>query len=330
VPEVRIDPLSGLKSVVAGDRANRPGAGLTVQPPEPIDPERDPFAEGHEDRTPPELDAFPAPGREDRAPDTPGWRVRVVPNLYPALSDASPEPERDASPDLFTATAATGAHEVIVNAPDPVLSLADLDAEQVALAAEMWRRRMRAHAGSAAYVHLIVNERREAGASLPHTHAQLYALGFVPATVARERERAGAYATRTMGGQLLPDYLQEEVRRRERIVAIDDEAVCLAPYGSRLPYQLMIVPRAPRPDFHADGPTGAALLHDALRRLRERFGASPPLNLWIRTAPQGANHFCWRIDIVPRLTHLAGLELGTGVHLNIVPPERAASELRDL
>src|SRR5690606_10224525 len=103
---------------------------------------------------------------------------------------------------------ATGAHEVIVNAPEPVLSLADLDDEQVGLAVDVWRERMRVHAG-AAYVHVIVNERREAGASLPHTHAQLYALGFVPASVARERERFSAHATRTMGGNLLADLVQE-------------------------------------------------------------------------------------------------------------------------
>ena len=84
-----------------------------------------------------------------------------------------------------------------------------------------------------------------------------------------------------------------------------------------------------RARFEDDGPTAAALLHDALLRLRRRLGASPPLNLWIRTAPRGADHFCWRIDIVPRLTHLAGLELGTGVHLNVVAPEQAAAELRE-
>ena len=90
---------------------------------------------------------------------------------------------------------------------------------------------MRAHAERAPTCTCIVNERREAGASLPHTHAQLYALDFVPAAVARERERFGAYATRTMGGNLLADLVQEEVRRRERIVAIDDEAVLMAPYA---------------------------------------------------------------------------------------------------
>jgi UDPglucose--hexose-1-phosphate uridylyltransferase len=193
----------------------------------------------------------------------------------------------------------------------------------------MWRERAAHHvAAGAACVHVLVNEGRVAGASLPHTHAQLYALSFVPAAIARERERFSAYATRTMGGNLLGDLVQEEVRRRERIVAIDDEAVCLAPYASRVPYQLLIAPRRPAPRFEDDGPLAAGLLHDVLGRLARHLTASPPLNLWVRSAPAGAEHFGWRIDVLPRLTHLAGLELGTGVNLNVVAPERAAAELR--
>ncbi len=214
-----------------------------------------------------------------------------------------------------------------MNAPQSVYSLAELPVAQVAAAVEVWRERMRAHA-ECACVQLIVNERREAGASLPHTHAQLYALGFVPADVARERERAGAYATRTMGGELLGDLVAEEVRRGERVVAIDEEAVLMAPYASRVPYHLMLAPRRPRARFEQEGPSGTALLHDGLRRLARHFGASPPLNLWVRTAPRGAERFCWRIDVLPRLTHLAGLELSTGVNLNIVSPEDAAAHLR--
>jgi UDPglucose--hexose-1-phosphate uridylyltransferase len=197
----------------------------------------------------------------------------------------------------------------------------------VTAAVGVWRERMRAHAGCA-YPQLIVNERLEAGASLPHTHAQLYALDFVPAVVARERERFGAYATRTMGHNLLGDLVAEEVRLGERVVAIDEEAVLLAPFASRLPFQLMLAPRRPRTRFEEEGPLGAALLHDGLRRLARHLGSSPPLNLWVRTAPQGAEHFCWRIDVMPRLTHFAGLELSTGLNLNIVAPEDAAAALR--
>ncbi len=239
--ELRVDPLTGLRSIIAAARAGRPGGGFDIEPAPPIDAAKDPFALGHEDQTPPELYAVRPDGG---GPDTPGWTVRVVPNLYPALVPDAHVPEPEANPDLFTAQPAAGHHEVIVNAPDAVNSLADLDAAQVGIAMEAWRQRMRSHAGCACR-HLIVNERREAGASLPHTHAQLYALQFVPAAIARERERFTAYATRTMGGNLLGDLVQEEVRRRDRIVAIDDEAVAIAPYASRVPFQLMVAPRRP-------------------------------------------------------------------------------------
>jgi UDPglucose--hexose-1-phosphate uridylyltransferase len=323
--ELRVDPLTGLKTIIAAARADRPGGHFDLEPPPPIDVAKDPFAPGHEDRTPPEVYAVRPDGG---GPDSPGWTVRVVPNLYPALEPDAPTPEPQANPDLYTAQAAAGHHEVIVNAPDPVSSLTDLTADQVQHAMDAWRERMRAHAGCACR-HLIVNERREAGASLPHTHAQLYALRFVPAAIAREREHFAAYATRTMGGDLLGDLVQEEVRQRSRVVAIDDEAVALTPYASRVPFQVMIAPRRSRARFEDDGPLGAHLLHDVLCRLRRVLGASPPLNLWVRTAPSGADHFCWRIDIMPRLTHLAGLELGAGVNLCIVAPEQAAAELRE-
>jgi UDPglucose--hexose-1-phosphate uridylyltransferase len=327
VPELRTDPITGLKTIVAAERAGRPNAGLQADPLPPLEVEKDPFAEGHEDRTPPEVYAL-RPGGGDA--DTPGWLVRVVPNLYPALSPDGEDPPPHANPDLFHATAARGEHEVIINSPKPVITLTELNPGEVATAMGVWRERVRHHmARGAAYVHVLVNERREGGASLPHTHAQLYAMRFVPAGIARERERFAAYATRTMGGNLMQDLVQEEVRLRDRLVAVDDEAVVLAPYASRMPYQLMVVPRRPQARFEDDGPLCAAALHDALSRLARRLGAPPPLNLWVRTAPVDADRFCWRIDVVPRLTHLAGLELGTGVHLNIVAPERAAAELRD-
>jgi UDPglucose--hexose-1-phosphate uridylyltransferase len=132
-----------------------------------------------------------------------------------------------------------------------------------------------------------------------------------------------------MGSNLLADLVREEVRRRERVVAIDEETVLLAAYGGRVPFQLLLAPRVPRPRFEDEGASGAAMIREALRRLARRLGAPPPLNLWVRTAPRGAEHFCWRIDILPRLTHFAGLELGAGVHLNVVSPERAAAELRE-
>ena len=331
MPDLRIDPLTGLRTIVAGERADRPGGGFSVDPRPPLDPGTDPFLAGHEDRTPPEVYARRPDGGE---PDGPGWSVRVVPNLYPALSDGELADTEDplargrGEPNLFASRPAVGGHEVIVNAPEPVTSVVELDVAQLEQAMDVWRERMRAHDG-AAYVHVIVNEGREAGASLPHTHAQLYALPFVPAAVARERERFTAYAERTHGRNLLEDLVQEEVRMRERLVDYDSEAVAIAPFASRVPFQLQVIPRAPRARFEDSGSLAAGLLHATMGRLARVLGAVPPLNLWVRTAPRGAQYFCWRIDILPRLTHLAGLELGTGLNLNVLPPERAAELLRE-
>jgi UDPglucose--hexose-1-phosphate uridylyltransferase len=335
VPELRIDPLSGLRTIVAGARSERPGGGFEVLPQPPLDAARDPFLEGHEDRTPPEVWALRPRGGK---PNSPGWTVRAVSNLYPALeppprerppgAGEDPLAHGHGEPQLFASRPAAGSHEVIVSTPRAVRSLAELTPEELARAMGAWRTRMRAHA-DAAYVHVIVNEGREAGASLPHSHAQLYALPFVPAVVARERERFTAHGDRTHGRNLLADLLQEEVRRGERVFALDREAVALCPFASRVPFQVQIVPRTARERFEDDGPLGADLLREVLGRLAAALGSLPPFNLWVRTAPQGASWFCWRIDLLPKLAHLAGLELGVGIHLNPVPPERAAAVLRD-
>ena len=228
--------------------------------------------------------------------------------------------------DLFRSRPADGVHEVIVNAPEHAISMAELQDERLAGAVAAWRERMRANS-EAACVHLIVNEGPDAGGSREHTHAQLYGLPFVPAAIARERERAAAYHERTMGAHLLGDVATEEVRRRERLVAVDDDSLLFCPWASRSPFELRIVPRRPAPRFE-DDEGGAAMLGTALRGLAGALGSLPQFNLWVRTAPRGVEEFCWHIDIVPRLTIRAGFELGTGVEINVYAPERAASDLR--
>ena len=343
-PELRIDQLTGLPAILAPGRADRPDSFQT-RASEPKGPDNCPFCEGREDRTPPESYATRPEGG---AADTAGWTTRVVPNLYPALGEGT-EPgapptggeagafastgdpllqsRRSGEPDLFASRPATGVHEVIVNAPQHATAMAELDEEQFAAAVQTWRERMRAH-GEAAYVQLIVNEGGGAGASLEHTHAQLYALDFVPAAVARERERVGAYAERTAGGSLLSDILVEEVRRRERLVAIDEEAALICPWASRSPFELRVVPRAVAPSFAGDT-AGVGMIHTALRLLAKRFDGSPELNLWVRTAPRGTDHFHWHVDIAPRLSIKASFEFATGVDIDTYPPERAAADLRE-
>ena len=236
---------------------------------------------------------------------------------------------RAREPDLFASQPATGAHEVIIHAPEHATSMAELGEERFAGAVSAWRERLRARGDTASFVHLIVNEGPDAGASLAHSHAQLYALGFVPAEVARERERASAYNERTMGGHLLSDVAVEEVRRSERLVAVDEEALLVCPWASRSPFELRVIPRRTAPSFESDGEVGTAMIRHAITGLATLFDAPPQLNLWVRTAPRGTEEFCWHVDLVPRLTIRAGFELGTGVEVNVYPPERAAADLRE-
>lgn len=343
-PEVRIDQLTGQRVVLAPGRAERPDAFA----PTPAESKRDaaakcPFCEGREDRTPPEVSA----DRPGGGPaDSPGWRVRSVPNLYPVVGSAAvgegelggvetgfssaidplKASTRTADADLFRAQPADGAHEVVVSTPEHAISLGELSEEALGFAVAGWRERMRAHA-DAAYVHLIVNEGPLAGASLEHTHAQIYALGFVPTEIARERERSVAYHERMMGSHLLEDVGVEEIRRRDRFVAVDDEALLICPWASRSPFELRIIPRTPSPRFE-DDESGAAMLGTALGALEGALGALPQFNVWVRTAPHGSDEFCWHLDILPRLTNRAGFELGTGVEINVYSPERAAADLR--
>ncbi len=344
-PEIRIDQLTGLRTILSPARADRPfDFGGVSTDDRGAAADSCPFCEGREDRTPPETWADRPGGG---APNTPGWRVRAVPNLYPALTQSIGDPgassgdesgvtaggdplraaSRGTEPDLFRASPAHGFHEVIIHTPRHRTSLAELDDDELSAALAGWRARMRAHAETSPYVQVIVNEGHEAGASLEHSHAQLYALGFVPAAIARERERFASYHQHTMGGDLLAEIASEEVRRRERLVAIDDEAILICPWASRSPFELRLIPREPRPSFEGDE-VGVEMLRTALRALGARFEQVPEFNLWTITAPRGVDQFHWHLDIAPRIGIRAAFEMSTGIELNVFPPERAAAELR--
>jgi UDPglucose--hexose-1-phosphate uridylyltransferase len=278
---------------VAPARASRPGAASAqLEPESPDERESCPFCEGHEDRTPPEVFALPFEGRE---PDTPGWRVRVVPNLYPAF-------ER---------------HEVVIHSPRHIRTFADLSNEDLALVAEAWIAREAFASAPGAYIHPLINEGRAAGASLPHSHSQLVWLPEPPPAVRAERP----------GG--LPELL-EAAREEDLIVATEenrfDEVIAFCNPVGRLPYEALIMvvsDSAVAPwSFEPTLMTALQLLRDVVGRLRVVEGPVP-WNAWLHhgTAP-------WHIELVPRLSVLAGLELGAGIYVNSLAPEQAAENLR--
>jgi UDPglucose--hexose-1-phosphate uridylyltransferase len=200
--------------------------------------------------------------------------VRVVPNLYPAL-------ERQ---------------EVVVQSCEHVRSIADLSDDQLDLVAEAWQRRRAAAPDG--YLHALINEGREAGASLPHTHSQL---AWLPSGPPREPERDGA-----------------EILERDGIVA-------WSPRVGRLPYEAAVAPEQTEPDGFASDSLASALrmLAELVRRLHALEGPAP-LNAWLHNHESG-----WRLVLLPRLTILAALELGAGVYVNTLAPEEAAARLRD-
>jgi UDPglucose--hexose-1-phosphate uridylyltransferase len=297
-------------------RGRRPGL---QRPPEvpPEAEERCPFCEGHEDETPPETLAL---GRANGAPDTPGWQVRVVPNLYPAFVDPARQPQ--ATPP-FQALAARGRHEVVVHSPGHAVSLAELDDGALEVVAAAWRARAgAAREAGFAYVHAWINEGRAAGASRAHSHSQLAWLPEPPPALDRA---SGSH------GCALCELLAADVAARARVVLEQDGLVCVCPYAARGPYELLVAPLRCEPDGFASERLAAALslTAGAIRRLHAVAGAVP-LNAWLSSAPFAAEaaHLHWHLVVLPRLTVFAGLELGAGIYVNTLAPERAASELR--
>jgi UDPglucose--hexose-1-phosphate uridylyltransferase len=251
-------------AVIAPGRAKRPGASRRVlEPPTEGELESCPFCAGHEEMTPPQTLVIPEEG---------DWRVRVVPNLYPAF-------ERQ---------------EVVVHSRHHVRSIAELADEELGLVAEAWRRRADAQPG---YVFPLINEGRDAGASRPHSHSQLVWLPEPPPVRARP--------------------IGEPFVEREELTAT-------CPWASRLPYECVVAPAEPEPHGLSSLLLAPALrlLAHLVRRLHDLEGAVP-LNAWLEHDPSD-----WRLVLLPRLTVLAGLELGAGIFVNTLSPDEAAERLK--
>lgn len=267
-----------------------------------------PFCPGHERRTPPEVDAVRADGSK---PNEPGWRVRVVPNRYPAFPR---EPAGEGS--------AWGVHEVVIESPEHERGLADLAPTQVEQVLGVYQRRLRAAKSDPRieYACIFKNHGPEAGASLEHPHSQLMAVPFVPRRIADEVEahRHGAFAAKLTAS--------EPVAEMPRLVAF-------CPEDARLPYEVWIAPRAPRPAFEDEPPETVVEAAQLLSRLLGAMNAildRPPYHLLVYTAPfRQAEGFSWRIEIAPRMARIAGFELATGVFVNQTAPEKAARAYRE-
>ena len=300
--QILSDPLSGREVIFAPVRTMRPGHfGARREPAAPGEAERCPFCEGREQETPPELFALGvAKGRE---PDAPGWKVRVVPNLYPAF-------ERQ---------------QVVVHTPTHIRSLAEVSDEQLALVAEAWAETAeRAWAQGFDHLLAVINEGMASGASLPHSHSQLVWLKQAPPALAAEapRLRRGGCALCALLHNLDP-----ALKLAERRLGDSTVSLAVAPTG-RAPYELLITPEDHLPDAFGNSELLAVALGlaaEGIRRLNAVEGSSP-FNIWLHNF-QDDGH--WHLELVPRLNTYAAIELGGGIFINTLPPEEAAARLRE-
>jgi len=299
---LRRDPVNGKLVVLAPRRRRRPRRPHPGSADERQEP-RCPFCPGNEGLTPPELDALRAGGSR---PDAPGWRVRVVPNLYPAFPDG---------------------HEVVVHSPDHLRQLEDLEDEEAAAVIEMCRRRVDAllSRGAAAVV-LVANRGASAGATLEHPHSQVFALPVVPPLMVEELANFTRYRNR-YGDCLL--CVQMEQARADGRVVVDDEVLAWVPEAARWEYELRLAPREHEPDFRrADVAATTRTLGRALTAVTAATGGAP-LNYWLHTVPPdhgGAYH--WHLEMAPRTSVAAGFELATDMTILELEPELAAERLR--
>ena len=319
--QLRLNPLTGRWVTINAERAMRPTDFATRIQTVESDPSRPcPFCPGHED---PSAPAMLTIGDGD------DWKMRVIPNLYPAFDGEDSLAVRNLGP-VHVMAEASGTHEVFVFTRDHHSGIDTFGDDSCGQIMSVLKQRLLDHAATRniRYTQAIVNHGREAGASLSHPHGQLLGLPFVPGEILDE-ERA---FVRFEGGCILCATVESELVSGERVVLATDDAVVVCPFWSGGPYEMLVIPRLHDqhlPDASDESLAGVGrAIRDALAHLNAVF-PDVSFNLVFHTAPhQHDGPFHWHAHLWPKLTTVAGFERGTGVMINIVPPEQAADELR--
>ncbi len=291
-----------------------------------------PFCYGNESMTPPEIYAVRPPGS---APNGQGWQLRVIPNKFPALKIEGDLDRKGLG--VFDLCNGVGAHEVIVETPDHKRQMADLTLEELSHVIRAYKARSLDLRGDRRlkYTLIFKNVGLSAGASLEHGHSQLIALPIVPKRVQEELQGAQEYLE-FRERCVYCDMLSQELHEDERLVSENRSFVAFCPFTSGFPFEIWILPKEHRADFAQISPEAigdlARILKDTLGRLRAAL-ADPAYNFVIHTSPievREREEYHWHVELIPKLTRVAGFEWGTGFYINPSSPEFAAKLLRDL
>ena len=336
--ELRKDPIVNRWVIIAAERGRRP-SDFKAEAETPKS-EGCPFCEGNEAKTPAEIFALRDPG----PPNSPGWRVRVVPNKFPALAIEG-ELVRSGIGRLDHMTG-IGAHEVIIESPRHSDDLPTMTAGQVVDVLCTYAQRTCDLRRDERVRHMMVfrNYQAQAGASLSHPHSQLIALPFIPQLVKEKLASAREHYLRKERC-IFCDLLEQELASPERVIYRNDHFVVLSPFAARFPFSVEIYPLEHCHDFVMMDSTKQYALADVLQYILQQYKTTlpdPAYNMTLQTSPSTsprpgrpdywgtiAYDYHWHLELFPRLTKMAGFEWGTGCYINPVSPEAAAEYLRE-
>jgi UDPglucose--hexose-1-phosphate uridylyltransferase len=334
MPELRKDPVIGRWVIIATERSKRPNDYLFNSKPPIVEHRFCPFCPGNEDKTPPEILSYRKDGSK---PNAPGWHVRVVPNKFPALRiEGGINREGEG---IYDKMNGIGAHEVIIETPDhkeTLTSLTDKQREEV-----LWSYRDRVldlkKDKRFRYTLLSKNQGEAAGASVEHAHSQLIALPIVPRNVIEELHGAKDYYN-YKERCIFCDIIRHELSAKVRLVSENDHYVSITPFAARFPFETWILPKSHDPYFEDsqkyEFEALSRILGETLKR-QDLALNNPPYNFIIHSSPvnqsyHDEDYYHWHLEIMPRLTNVAGFERGTGFYINPTPPEEAAKFLREV
>lgn len=325
MPELRKDPVLGRWVIISTERALRPADFII--PPEPPSKGVCPFCPGNEHMTPPPILIYRNQGSTD-------WRVRVVPNKFPALRIEGDLEKRGDG--IYDRMNGIGAHEVIIETTKHVTSLTDLPPETTHEVLQAYYDRLSDLKKDRRFNYGMIfkNVGALAGASLEHTHSQLIALPTIPIRVRQEMKGSQEFFG-FRGRCIFCDMIRQELDQKVRMVSETRQFIAFEPFAARFAFETWIVPKNHRSHFEHISPDElhefSIILHEVLRKLEKALNR-PPYNYMIHTSPfvmQDLDYYHWHLEITPRLTKVAGFEWGTGFYINSVPPEQAAQFLRE-
>lgn len=328
MPELRKDPVLGRWVIISVERGKRPADFLTV-----TQKRRGgfcPFCPGNEYTTPPEIMAVRPDGS---APNSPGWKIRVMSNKFPALQIEGALNKKGEG--LYDMMNGVGAHEVIVETPEHHLTMATMAPEDFEAVMHIYHARITdlGKDPRIKYVLIYKNEGESAGASLEHSHTQLIALPIVPRTVKDELQGARKHFD-LRERCIFCDIINQEVGDGRRIIAENDSYIALAPFAPRSPFETWVLPKNHE---HLFGPQNGNFkgLTEIFQRVLKQLDSmldNPSYNFMLHTSPFNGDHsdyYHWHIEILPKLTKIAGFEWGSGFYINPTPPEEAARFMRE-